>query len=104
MMRCILTLQSNEDSEAGTITVGANFTLPGGAFLKEPISKTFNQGTSHAFDFYQIYGPGKPINSADCDLYVIGTPTVNECIDITKIESDCKSVTKIEKIQTEVCT
>ncbi|MFH1520481.1 MAG: hypothetical protein ABID61_02440 [Candidatus Micrarchaeota archaeon] len=104
MTRCIMTINSDEQKESGTITVGANFTLPSGAFLKEPISKTFNHGTNDTFDFYQIYNPGNPINTADCNLYVIGIPTVNECNDITKIVSDCKPVTRIEKIQTEICS
>lgn len=102
--RCIMTIKSDEKKETGTITVGANFTLPGGAFIKEPISKTFNHGANHTFDFYQIYNLEKPIITAKCNLYVIGTPTVKECKDITKIESDCKPVTRIEKIQTEVCS
>ncbi|VVC03013.1 Uncharacterised protein [Candidatus Bilamarchaeum dharawalense] len=103
MTRCILTIKSTEKKVSGTITVQANFTFHNAAFMKDPISHVIDAGETATFDFYQIYEPGKPISTADCQLGVVGQPEIEECNDITKTETECQPVTRMESTPVEVC-
>ena len=104
LTRCALTIKSNEDSFVGAMTVSANFTLPSGAFGHPSQVKTLDPGDNATFNFNQFYNPGHPITSADCNIYVVGKPTVQDCKTLTRIESDCKQKTVIEKVPVEICT
>jgi hypothetical protein len=103
MTRCIMTIKNEEEQKAGTWVVGANYSLNGAGFIKEPISSTIDPGKSFAFDFNQIYNPGSPISSAKCVLFVISDPWIEDCHEETRTKIDCRNVTTTVTVQREVC-
>src|SRR5262249_36889181 len=103
MTRCILTITNDEAQQSGLWTVGANFTLPNAAFLKDPKMVQIDPNQSYAFDFYQIYSVNPPVNSASCSLFIIKEPTVQDCHQETRTRVECGNVTQNLTKITEVC-
>jgi hypothetical protein len=105
MSRCIMIIKNNEPLYSGNWTVGANYTLgnTGYSFIKDPITASIDPGTSYEFDFNQIYNPGNPINSADCQLFVIKDPSIQDCRQETRVREDCINVTMNVSSVSEVC-
>ncbi|MBD3210559.1 hypothetical protein GF318_04225 [Candidatus Micrarchaeota archaeon] len=102
MSRCVLVI-TNEDDKEGTWEVGANYTIGAFGFNKEPVSHSIKPNESFAFDFNQLYAPGKPINSARCELFIMEEPMIDDCHDETRTVLECRNVTNIETVVTEVC-
>lgn len=103
MTRCVMRISSLEAQKSGTWVVGANYTLGNSGFEKDPISKTIGPNETADFDFNQIYTPGYPTNSASCTLAVVSEPTVEACVGHTKVETECKNVTRTESRERQVC-
>lgn len=103
MTRCGLLIENKDAKSSGTWTVGANFTVTGGGFMKDPVTKTLAPNESYEFDFQQMYAPGQPISSAICKVFLITAPKVDDCHDETREINDCKNVTKYTTIQKQVC-
>ncbi len=99
----MMTIKNEDLVNAGTWKMGANFTLPAGAFIKDPISIMIPPNSSAVFDFYQIYWLDQPINSAVCNLYILDVPTVNDCVQVAKTRNECRNVTTMVTTTREVC-
>jgi len=103
MTRCILKIKNNEPTESGTWSVSAEYSIGDYGFIKDPITHTIEPGETLAFDFNQIYSPGKPISSASCDLNVESEPMFQDCHQETRTRQECANVTKTRPIEREVC-
>ncbi len=101
--RCTLLLTNNDEKKSGTWTVGANFTKGTSLFSRDPITKTIGPGETGVFDFQHFYDPGKPINSANCALFVKKKAEVDDCVQITRSRQECSNVTKNVEVQRQVC-
>ncbi|MBI5046574.1 hypothetical protein HZC07_02480, partial [Candidatus Micrarchaeota archaeon] len=101
MSRCKMNV-TNTDSKSATWTVAANFSLGKYGVIKQPISQTIDPNQSYIFDFYLMYSPGTPINSASCNLAVVSDPTVQDCIQQTRKTTECKNVTTMVIVQKQV--
>jgi hypothetical protein len=104
LTRCIMTIQSNEQTATGTITAGANFTFPAGAFVKNPVSQTLKPGTTAEFEFYQSYSLATSFTTPDCSIYVTEVPLIEDCVELTETEETCTPVTSNVPVQVEVCS
>ena len=103
MTRCMRII-TNEDSKAsGTWILVANFTFGSSGFNKEPITATIRPNESYTFDFYQIYVPGYPLNSATCTIYMVDEARVDDCHDETRLVTQCQNLTRTVPVQREVC-
>jgi hypothetical protein len=69
--RCTLLITNNDEKKSGTWVVGANFSLGNSLFARDPVTKTIEPGETAEFDFQHFYDPGKPINSATCDVFIV---------------------------------
>lgn len=103
MSRCVMIIKNNEPTQSGSWTVGANYTLGTAGFNKDPITATIDPNSTYEFDFYQIYTPGYPINSADCQLLVVKDPSIEDCHEETRARVDCANVTANSTSTTQVC-
>jgi hypothetical protein len=101
--RCTLKLTNNDEKKSGTWTVGANFTQSNSLFSRDPVTKTIGPGETGVFDFQHFYDPGKPINSANCVLFVKTEAEVDDCIQITRTRQECTNVTTNVEVQRQVC-
>ncbi|MFH1784812.1 MAG: hypothetical protein ABH842_00115 [Candidatus Micrarchaeota archaeon] len=104
MTRCIMTVKNNEATQSGVIEMGAEFTFPSGAFIKNPVSKTLKAGENTTFDFYQSYSLSTQFSTPECTLSVVEEPLIEECVDITTYDSICNPVTVTEPVETIVCS
>ncbi len=103
MTRCTLTITNGDAQKSGTWRVGANFTLTNAGFDKEPITRTIKPNESGVFDFQQIYGPGDPINSATCNIFIMDEAVVEDCHQETRPGTECRNVTTMTPVTTQVC-
>ncbi len=103
MSRCVMEIKNNEPVDSGSWTVAANFTLGNAGFIKDPITEVIPPNGSFAFDFNQIYTPGDPISSANCNLWVSKEPTIQDCHQETRTRIDCNNVTTNTSSTTQVC-
>jgi hypothetical protein len=103
MTRCTMTIHNTEEKKSGSWSVGANFTVTGSVFSREPVTKTIEPGEGAAFDFQHFYSPGTPINSASCELFIKDKALIDECHEETRSKVECSNVTKMVSIQKEVC-
>lgn len=103
MSRCTLVIENQDPQASGTWTVTANYTIGNAGFNKEPITATIKPNESYSFDYQQIYAPGYPTNSANCNISVISKATVNDCHGETRTARECKNVTVNASVQTQVC-
>ena len=103
MTRCGILLSNDDKKSSGAWVVGANFSVSGGGFIRDPITKTLAPGESYEFDFEQMYTPGNPISSATCTVFLISAPKVDDCIDETRTTTECKNVTKYQAVERQVC-
>jgi hypothetical protein len=103
MTRCGLLITNDDNKSSGVWVVGANFTVTGGGFIVNPISKTLGPGESYEFDFQQMYTPGNPISSASCAVYLMSAPKVDDCHDETRTSQECLNVTKYKTVERQVC-
>lgn len=102
MTRCMLIL-TNDDDKTGTWTVSASYMLGTSGFTKEPITAAIRPGESYTYDFFQIYVPGQPINSASCELTVTNEAIIDDCHEETRTGIVCRNVTRTVLVETEVC-
>jgi hypothetical protein len=103
MTRCGLIITNNDLKSAGTWSVGANFTVTGGGFIMNPVSKSLAPNESYEFDFQQMYTPGSPPSSATCNVFLISAPKIDDCHDETRTTSECKDIVKYNTTQKQVC-
>ena len=103
MTRCVLIIHNEEAQKSGTWTATANFTLGSAGFNKEPITQTIAANESEMFDFFQIYTPGSPTNSASCTIAVTGEPVIEDCIQEMRTKTECTNVTRNNTNTREVC-
>jgi len=103
MTRCVMVIKNLEDSKSGEWKVGANFTIPNAAFLKDPQALTIRPGETGTFDFYQFYSPGIPITTAECNVFVMEEPQIEDCHDETRTKDECAEVEKPVTVMREVC-
>ncbi len=108
MTRCVLAIRNLDPDKAGTWKVGANFSLRQTgfekvAFIKDPITKSIKANSTETFDFHQFYAPGKPATSAECNLFIIEEPEIEDCHQETRIVTECKDVEKMATISKEIC-
>ncbi len=103
MTRCTMIIHNLDPKKSGAWTVGANFSLDGAVFSRDPVMKTIDPNETESFDFQHFYTPGVPINSATCKLFVIEEAVVDDCQDITRAREECANVTKLVIVEKEVC-
>jgi hypothetical protein len=103
MTRCGTIITNKDNKSSGTWVMGANFTVTGGGFIRDPVSKTLGPGESYEFDFQQMYTPGNPISSASCNVYLVSAPKVDDCHDETRVTKECQNVTKYKTVERQVC-
>ncbi|MFH0737319.1 MAG: hypothetical protein V1827_01575 [Candidatus Micrarchaeota archaeon] len=103
MTRCVMEIKNEETIKSGTWSVGAEYSLGNFGFIKDPITHTIDPGETVAFDFNQIYSPGKPISSASCVLEIESDPMIEDCHQETRSREDCANVTKTRQVEREVC-
>jgi len=103
MTRCMMTIHNLDKQSAGDWTVGANYTVTGGQFIKEPQTLTIGPNQTGVFDFNQFYNPGDPISSASCLIYVMSDPTIEDCHDETRTRNECVNITDIVPVTKTVC-
>jgi hypothetical protein len=103
MSRCTMVIENKDPQKSGTWTVAVNFTYKNYGFNKEPVSKEIAPNGSYAFDVYQIYDPGTPLNSADCTMVITAKPSVQDCHDETRVRTDCQNVTAYSNETKNVC-
>ena len=103
MTRCGLNITNEDTNKDGTWKVGATFYVDGAKFKRDPITKTIGPGETVNFDFQHFYVPGKPIDSATCDIYVIEEAIIDDCQDVTRTRMECINVTKTVTVDREVC-
>ncbi len=101
--RCGLNITNKDPDRTGIWVVGANFTVTNGGFIRDPIARSIGPGETGEFDFQQMYNPGAPPNSADCDLYITSAPRVDECHDETRMQTECLNVTRYRASERSVC-
>ena len=103
MTRCGVMITNDDANESGAWVVGANFTVSGGGFINNPVSKTLAPNQSYEFDFQQMYTLGTSPSSATCDVFLVSSPTVNDCHDETRMQTECTNVTVYNTTETQVC-
>jgi hypothetical protein len=103
MTRCGVIITNNDLKSSGTWVVDANFTVSGGGFNMNPVTKTIAPNQSSEFDFQQMYAPGSPPSSAVCNVALSSASTVNDCHDETRTTSECKDVTFYNTTVSQVC-
>lgn len=103
MKRCRMNITNNDKDLAGVWVVGANFTVDGNGFIKDPITQTIKAGELYTFDITQLYNVGRTGSSVDCELFVIESPVVEDCHMESTVTPQCKSVTSYKEIQKESC-
>jgi hypothetical protein len=103
MTRCGIIITNNDKQASGAWGVAANFTVKGGGFNMNPVTKVIAPNESAEFDFQQMYTPGNPISSANCVVGLVSAPKVDDCHDETRIASECENVTKYKQVDKQVC-
>ena len=101
--RCTMLITNQDEKKSGTWSVGANFSLGNSLFARDPVTKTIEPGETEEFDFQHFYDPGKPINSATCELFIIDAAEVDDCVQITRTRQECSNVTKNVEVEKQVC-
>jgi hypothetical protein len=101
--RCTLLLTNNDPKKSGTWSVGANFTIGNSLFSRDPVTKTIGPGETGVFDFQHFYDPGKPINSANCVLFVTKAAEVDDCVQVTRTRQECTNITTNVEVERQVC-
>ncbi len=103
MTRCGLIITNDDANESGTWVVGANFTVSGGGFINNPVSKSLAPNQSSEFDFQQMYTLGPSPNSATCDVFLVSAPIVDDCHGETRMQTECTNVTVYNETETQIC-
>ncbi len=103
MTRCMMSIHNLDMQASGDWTVGANYTVTGGQFIKTPQTLTIAPNQTGVFDFNQFYNPGDPISSASCAIFVMSDPTVDDCHDETRTRNECQNITDIVPVTKVVC-
>jgi len=103
MTRCGVIITNDDTNESGTWVVGANFTVSGGGFINNPVSKSLDPNESFEFDFQQMYTLGPSPSSATCDVFLVSAPKADDCHDVTRMETECTNVTAYNSTETQVC-
>jgi hypothetical protein len=103
MSRCVLRVQSLETLKTGTWSVAANFSVGNSGFNKDPISHPIGPNQSADFDFSQIYTTDYSTGSASCSLAVVAEPTIEDCVQVTRMKTECHNVTGTKSVTRQVC-
>ena len=104
MTRCTLVIENLDQVASGTWSVSATYRIGKAGFDKGPITAVIEPNSTYSFDFQQIYVPGDPVNSANCNVTVSGEATVNDCHGETRTTRECRNVTGNANVQTTVCS
>ena len=103
MTRCRATLINLDDQKAGIWSVGANFTLDGSVFGKNPESVTLLPNVSYVFDFEQFYEMDINQKKASCSIFVSSPAILQDCNYITTMTESCQNQTKYKETEKQVC-
>ena len=104
MKRCRMDITNNDEEYEGIWTLGATFSYDGASFIKNPESAEIRPGSTHTFDFTQIYDVGSQTPTmATCTLTMIYEAIVKDCRMVTRKAIECKNVTKTKVVEREVC-
>ncbi len=103
MKRCKMNITNLDERYSGVWVVGANFSIDGSGFIKEPQRLEIPAGKTKTFDFTQLYALNTGGNSMKCSLYLLETPKVEDCKLVGREATECEEVTKHRKVEKEIC-
>jgi len=103
MTRCTANLTNLDPQKSGTWSVGANFSLDGKVFGKNPVEVTLLPSESEIVDFDLFYGMDINQLKADCSIFISTPSRIQDCSFVTTTALDCQNVTKYRDVEKQVC-
>jgi hypothetical protein len=101
--RCRANLTNLDPQKSGTWSVGANFTMGGSVFGKDPVVETLLPGSTVPIDFQMLYNMDVNQVRPSCVVFVKSSPIIQDCNFITRITEDCQNVTEYKNVEKQVC-
>jgi|GEM_PF-2008423 len=103
MTRCMANLSNLDAQKSGTWYVGANFSIDGTVFDKNPIKADLLPLETQVMDFDLSYSMDINQKKPVCAIF-IGTPArIQDCSLVARTVVDCQNVTQYRNVSKEVC-